>query len=118
MPFPSPAMKRTNNEQGTHSNTHIKQSNGSYRVYIKADVQMLPDGTIVPKAIYWGGQRYELDRPPKQPDKNKTGGMALRFICQINGKDRFLYLLHDTVDKFVLRWYVESPVPEPLDYAE
>jgi len=98
----------------------IKLPSGLYRVYVAVDVQMR-SGDITPIAIYWVGRRHELDGLPtdiRHRSSTKAGGAALRYTCQIGGRKRYLFLENDTINPYMLRWYVESPVPEPQDYAE
>ncbi|MCL2361187.1 MAG: hypothetical protein FWC73_05170 [Defluviitaleaceae bacterium] len=93
-----------------------KAAQRMYRVFIIVEARMIKDGSIIPQAIYWAGKRRELNGPPTEIrlwGSQMEEGPVLRYTCQIGGKQRYLYMVADAKYRYVLRWYVESPVLEP-----
>ena len=84
--------------------------------FIKVDATFEPDGRILPKAIYWGGKRYTVDRLVdfRRSVSMKFGSGDYMYLVVINGRERVLYREYDTMrDTHV--WFVEERESEPGD---
>ena len=79
------------------------------KVYVDVEVKWLKEGLIVPVAIYWQmGQdeseveRFVIDRIISGPERrtSQVGGVGKRYVIEISGQRRNLFLEKD-------RWFLE-----------
>ena len=64
---------------------------------------MKKEGKIIPQTLVWeDGRKFEIDKvlDVRPAASTKGGGMGLRYLCRIKGKERYLFL-----DKYI--WFVE-----------
>lgn len=75
-----------------------------FKIYVGVDVCFDPNGNMIPKAIYWeNNRRYLIEKiiDCRPAASLKAGGQGLRYLCRIEGKDRFLYYESP-------KWFVEK----------
>ena len=79
------------------------------KVYVDVDAKWLKEGLIVPVAIYWQMGQDEsvvelcvIDRIISGPDRRTShvGGVGKRYVIEISGQRRNLFLEKD-------RWFLE-----------
>lgn len=72
--------------------------------YVEVIADFQADGTLIPQTVVWDtGQRFDISnisevRPRKY---SKTGGVGVRYTCQIGRAKTYLYYEVD-------RWFVEA----------
>ena len=80
------------------------------KVYVDVEVKWLKEGRLIPVAIYWQrGQdeskvdKYLIDRIISGPESraSQCGGVGKRYIIEISGQQRSLFLEKD-------RWFLEA----------
>lgn len=72
--------------------------------YVEVIADFQPDGTLMPQTVIWDtGQRFDITNISEvMPRKySKTGGVGVRYTCQIGRARTYLYY---EVDK----WFVEA----------
>lgn len=72
--------------------------------YVEVIADFQPDGTLMPQTVIWDtGQRFDITNISEvMPRKySKTGGVGVRYTCQIGRASTYLYY---EVDK----WFVEA----------
>ena len=78
------------------------------KVYVTMNLQVKPDGGIVPRSIIWeDGNRYKVDRVRcvTRAAAQKVGGFGDRYSLVIEGKERYFFC--DPEDG---RWFTEVPI--------
>lgn len=72
--------------------------------YVEVIADFQADGTLIPQTVVWDtGQRFDISNISEVlPRKySKTGGVGVRYTCQIGRAKTYLYY---EVDK----WFVEA----------
>lgn len=72
--------------------------------YVNMIVQHTEDGEIIPLAIRWSPEQlYEIDKvlDVQRAASLKAGGTGIRYLCRIQGKERFIWLEED-------KWFVDA----------
>lgn len=72
--------------------------------YVEVIADFQADGTLISQAVVWDtGQRFDISNISEvQPRKySKTGGVGVRYTCQIGRARTYLYYEVD-------RWFVEA----------
>lgn len=75
----------------------------SCKVYVEVTARFDIDGQIHPLSISWAnGKTYEIDRvlDVRRAASLKAGGVGIRYLCRILGKERFLFYENP-------KWFVE-----------
>ncbi len=79
------------------------------KTYVDVLVKMRRDGTILPQKVYWEEKSFDVDCilkiTPLPNYTNTPGSDTLKYICEIKGKRKELFL-----EGKPIRWYVEKPV--------
>lgn len=73
------------------------------KVYVEVVVEFNIDGKMIPKSLRWDdGTVYEIDKilDERRAASLKAGGQGIRYLCQIHGKERFLFYEKP-------KWFVE-----------
>ena len=91
-------------------------SGDAYKAYVMVDLQVTPEGIMLPRAIHWeDGLRYEIDRVKdiRPASAAKAGGQGDRYTILVNGKNTYLYFERSTnlSGNIIGRWFVERKVP-------
>ena len=91
-------------------------SGDAYKAYVMVDLQVAPEGIMLPRAIHWeDGLRYEIDRVKdiRPASAAKAGGQGDRYTILVNGKITYLYFERSTnlSGNIIGRWFVERKVP-------
>lgn len=76
------------------------------KVYIRVNVDILPDGQVRPKYFYWkDGNRYSIDRVKyiTKAASIKVGGCGTRYTVMVEGKERYFFEEEG-------KWFVEEQV--------
>lgn len=76
----------------------------SRKVYVDVLIKQDKEGKITPLAVTWeDGEIYEIDKVNGvcRAASLKAGGAGIRYTCQIQNKETFLFLEND-------KWFVES----------
>lgn len=74
------------------------------KVYVDVTARFNKEGGVTPENIIWeDGRRYEIDRvvDVRPAASLKAGGVGMRYICRILGRETYLFLEGD-------RWFVEG----------
>lgn len=74
------------------------------KVYVEVVARFDTEGNLTPLSITWeDGRTFEIDRvlEARRAASTKAGGVGLRFLCRILGKERFLYFEDP-------RWFIEG----------
>ena len=72
--------------------------------YVDMIVRYTEDGQIIPLAVRWSPEQlFEIDRvlDVRHAASLRAGGTGIRYLCRIQGKERFIWLEED-------RWFVEA----------
>lgn len=75
----------------------------SSKVYVEVTAHFDINGQIHPLSISWeDGKTYEIDRvlDVRRAASLKAGGVGIRYLCRILGKERFLFYENP-------KWFVE-----------
>lgn len=79
------------------------------KTYVDVLAKMRRDGTILPQKVLWEDKAYEIDCimkiSPIPNYKKIPGSDTMKYICEIQGKRKELFLEDNP-----RRWYVEKPV--------
>lgn len=74
------------------------------KTFVKVTAEHDENGKTKPLALVWtNGKLYEIDRVTdvRQAPSRKAGGLGIRYICRIRGKE--VYLFEDEG-----KWFVEN----------
>lgn len=73
------------------------------KVYVEVIAKTTVEGKLIPLSIKWeDGMVYEIDKVlDSRLASSKVGGDGIRYACQINFKQTYLFKEHD-------RWFVEG----------
>jgi hypothetical protein len=73
--------------------------------YVKVNVDFSLEGVKTPRIIRWpDGREFVIDRIIGQPSRVASiagGGPGLRYVCEINGKEKYLWFEDPA-------WFVEA----------
>ncbi|WP_020072455.1 hypothetical protein [Faecalispora sporosphaeroides] len=72
--------------------------------YVDMIVRYTQDGQIIPLAVRWSAEQlFEIDKvlDVRQAASLKAGGTGIRYLCRIQGKERFIWLEED-------KWFVDA----------
>ena len=75
-----------------------------YKVYVDVTAVFTKEGFMTPKSIVWtDGHQYEIQKVTdiRRAASLKAGGVGLRYTCQIDGRQSYLYYEDNN------RWFVE-----------
>ncbi len=75
------------------------------KVYVDVLAEFTQEGMIYPREIIWkDGRHFEIDKiiDVRQAASLKAGGLGMRYLCTIQGKERFIF--HEKQN----RWFVEG----------
>ncbi len=77
-----------------------------YKRYVDVILRQSKEGLITPIRIIWDdGRSYSIDRILSiSRHSSQVGGCGIRYVCQIHGRTRNVYLERD-------RWFIESTHP-------
>lgn len=83
------------------------------KAYVKVDVIFQEDGQMRPRAIYWEGVAYPVDRVLSidRAASQRVGGQGDRYRVKVLGQDRYLFFEHatdQTTSAKPGRWFVEA----------
>jgi len=73
------------------------------RIEVGILAEFSPSGRVTPKAILWeDGRRFSIDHilDMRRAASLKAGGLGIRYICKVHGKEVMLYKDED-------RWFME-----------
>ena len=73
--------------------------------YVGVNADFTPDGQRLPRAILWeDGRKFEIDRilDIKRAASLKAGGVGIRYVCMICGRQRYLFYEGNNL------WFVEE----------
>jgi hypothetical protein len=76
------------------------------KVYIRVNIDIMPDGSIRPRYFYWkDGKRYSIDRVKyvTKAASIKVGGCGTRYTVMVEGKERYFFEEDG-------KWFVEEQV--------
>lgn len=79
------------------------------KTYVSVIARHLEDGTLMPLSVAWeDGKEYKIEKVlnRRRAESLKVGGIGIRYVVRIGGKDTFLYYEEP-------RWFVEQKI-----YAE
>jgi hypothetical protein len=73
------------------------------KLYIDVIAHFKTDGSVLPIYLYYDGNYYKIDhiKHITPAASLKSGGMGLRYTCNILGQVRYLFL-EDT------KWFIEK----------
>lgn len=74
------------------------------RINLDVLVEHRTDGKQLPRMILWpDGRRFAIDKilEARQAPALKGGGIGMRYLCRIGGKERYLFNVRDA-------WFVEK----------
>lgn len=72
--------------------------------YVDMIVRYTQDGQIIPLAVRWSPELlFEIDKvlDVRPAASLKAGGTGIRYLCRIQGKERFIWLEED-------KWFVDA----------
>lgn len=75
------------------------------KVYVAVSADFDIEGLILPRSLVWeDGRHYEIDRVKdiRQAASLKVGGIGLRYLVLIQGKESFIWLEDGN------KWFVEA----------
>ncbi len=77
------------------------------KVYVEVTARFHTNGTMTPESIVWeDGTVYRIDKvlDQRKSASLKAGGQGIRYLCKIQGKERFLFYEKP-------KWFVEKKNP-------
>jgi len=65
----------------------------SHKVCVDVIAMHSRSGTILPQALIWEGQEYNIDKvtDARPMSSTKAGGTGMRYTCRIRGRESYLY---------------------------
>lgn len=72
--------------------------------YVEMIVRYTEDGQVIPLAVRWSPEQlFEIDRvlDVRQAASLRAGGTGIRYLCRIQGKERFIWLEGN-------KWFVDT----------
>lgn len=81
------------------------------KLYVEVEILEKMEGTIVPQAIIYNDERYEIDRVlyhEERHDSKNVKGSGEMFIVKIGNTRRTIYREYLLGTRF--RWFIETPI--------
>lgn len=81
----------------------VKRYNNPNKVYVSVKAVFYPDGGFKPTSFIWEDDReYNIERVTdiRRAASLKAGGTGIRYTCQVQNKEVYLFLEED-------RWFME-----------
>lgn len=83
------------------------------KIYIDVIAEFTHEGMLYPREIVWAdGRKFHIDSvlDVRRAASLRAGGVGTRYLCCIEGKERFLYYEANNL------WFVEGP--NQREYSE
>lgn len=81
------------------------------RTYIEVTAKCDTTGVVTPLEIAWQDRHYSVDRiiDVRRRAATKAGGGGIRYICMIQGRERYLFL-DEYAGGNCIKWFVEERI--------
>ena len=80
------------------------------KIPLGVDARFLTDGSVLPRALYMGDQKYEIERVMKRGKYHPQGVSCIapyRYVIFVNGQMKLLYFEPST-----LEWFTVKEIPD------
>ena len=76
------------------------------KIPIGVEARFLTDGSLIPQTLFWGDQKFEIDRVMQRSKQHPDGVPCLapvRYIIIVSGQMKNLYFEPSTMEWFTIK---------------